>query len=106
MSKHESLPQTQEDSPLFFAERRLPVENRFDVTSLVKGRLNRDDYNTVKGHHLLGWCVGLIVFIYLFELFKNGGQTSPVGEQIIEILKLLIFSLSGYLFGTNSGKRD
>ena len=66
--------------------------------------VNKDVFNTIKGHNLLGWCVGVLVVIYLFELFVDKGKISSVGTDVIEIIKLLIFSLTGYLFGTNSAE--
>ena len=37
---------------------------------------------------------------------SNNVKVSEVGEKIIEIVKLLIFSLTGYLFGTQANKKD
>ena len=63
-------------------------------------------FNTIKGHNLLGWCVALLVFVYAVETWNNKGGISPVGESFIEIIKLLIFSLTGYLFGTNANNKE
>ncbi|MFU2204258.1 hypothetical protein ACQTPQ_08885 [Streptococcus hyovaginalis] len=78
-----------------------------DSTNNVKpNEVTKDVFNTIKGHNLLGWCVGLLVIVYLIETFNNKGGVSPVGESFIEIIKLLIFSLTGYLFGTNSSNKE
>ena len=45
-------------------------------------------------------------FVYAVETWNNKGGISPVGENFIEIIKLLIFSLTGYLFGTNSNNKE
>lgn len=74
-----------------------------DSNSQVKpNEVTKDVFNTIKGHNLLGWCVGLFFFIYLVEFFWNKGEMSKIGETTIEILKLLTFSLTGYLFGTHN----
>lgn len=71
-----------------------------------QNNFKRDVFNTIKGHNLLGWCVALLVFVYAVETWNNKGGISPVGENFIEIIKLLIFSLTGYLFGTNSNNKE
>lgn len=85
-------------------EEDVPKDNHFpiDNTNSVKpNEVTKDVFNTIKGHYLLGWCVAILVFIYGVEFFWNQGKISEVGEMIVEIVKLLIFSLTGYLFGTN-----
>lgn len=67
---------------------------------------DRDWLNTIKGHNLLGWCVFLFVFIYGIEFTFHQGEVSEIGKTVIEILKLLTFSLTGYLFGTSSRGND
>lgn len=59
-----------------------------------------------KGHNLLGWCVFFLFVIYVCELIFDKGKMSEVGNSVLEIIKLLIFSLSGYLFGTHSNKEN
>ena len=97
MSENRS-PQTEEEVPKTKTSYALAENNR-----TKDNEKDRDWFNTIKGHNLLGWCVALIFFIYLFELFKNNGHLSEIAKDIIEIIKLLMFSLTGYLFGT-SGK--
>lgn len=94
-------------------ERKTPIEEDvpknedFSVaTDNIQQKNDRDWFNTIKGHNLLGWCVGLLFSIYLFELFFDKGKISEVGNSVIEIFKLLIFSLTGYLFGTQSNKEN
>ena len=77
-----------------------PIDNSNNV------KVTKDVFNTVKGRHLLGWCVFILVVIYGVEFFGGHGKVSEVGEKIIEIVKLLIFSLTGYLFGTQANKKD
>lgn len=71
-----------------------------------QNNFKKDVFNTIKGHNLLGWCVALLVIVYLIETFFNNGGISPIGGNFIEIIKLLIFSLTGYLFGTNSNNKE
>ena len=94
-------------------ERKTPIEEDvpknedFSVaTDNIQQKNDRDWFNTIKGHNLLGWCVGLLFSIYLLELFFDKGKISEVGNSVIEIFKLLIFSLTGYLFGTHSNKEN
>ncbi|HEK9220948.1 hypothetical protein [Streptococcus equi] len=82
--------------------KQLPTS--FQIDNENQPKVSKDMFNTIKGHHLLGWCVFVIVVIYMIEFFLNSGKTSDVGNKIIEIVKLLIFSLTGYLFGTNANK--
>lgn len=77
-----------------------------DANNVKPNAVTKDVFNTIKGHNLLGWCVGLLTFVYLIEYWFNKGGVSPAGENFIEIIKLLIFSLTGYLFGTNSNNKE
>lgn len=94
-------------------ERKTPIEEDvpknedfYVATDNIQQKNDRDWFNTIKGHNLLGWCVGLLFSIYLLELFFDKGKISEVGNSVIEIFKLLIFSLTGYLFGTQSNKEN
>lgn len=82
---------------------QFPTDNANNVKPNL---VTKDVFNTIKGHNLLGWCVALLVFVYAVETWKNEGGISPVGANFIEIIKLLIFSLTGYLFGTNSNNKE
>lgn len=96
----------EEDVPM---DRPIQDNTKFYIDSINQKEnktVSRDVFNTIKGHNLLGWCVGILVIIYLLELFFNKGRISSIGSNIIEIIKLLIFSLTGYLFGTNSNKKE
>ena len=56
----------------------------------------KDLFNLVKGHKLLGICVTLIFIMYLLDFFFNSKKNA---EQVLEIFKVLVFTLSGYLYG-------
>lgn len=79
--------------------KQFPVDN---ANNVEPNKVTKDVFNTIKGHNLLGWCVALLIMVYLIETFKHDGKITPIGEMFIEIIKLLIFSLTGYLFGTNN----
>ncbi len=63
---------------------------------LSANKNQRDWFNLQKGHNLLGWCVGLIFAIFILDFFFNSKANTI---QIIEIFKVMIFTLSGYLYG-------
>ncbi|MDY3051363.1 MAG: hypothetical protein SOR31_07045 [Parvimonas sp.] len=88
------------DEPFNNKKSSIPVENEL---LLKENKVDKNLFNTIKGHNLLGWCVGIVVVVYIVER-SLGGKVSEVGKSVIEIFKLLIFSLSGYLYGTNSAK--
>lgn len=75
--------------------------NYSEKTPLEFKTNDKDWFNTIKGHNLLGWSISLIFIIYLIEFFYNKGSLTEVSKHIIEIFKLVIFSLMGYLFGTS-----
>lgn len=93
------IPKTEEDRP----KNITPITFEVNQTNTPE-KNDRDWFNTVKGHHLLGWCVCLFILIYVIETIFHGGRPSQTAEVVIEILKLLTFSLTGYLFGTNGNK--
>ena len=96
----------EEDVPMFEANQQMVTNFSLDTNNITDTKsVNKDVFNTIKGHNLLGWCVGVLVVIYLFELFVDKGKISSVGTDVIEIIKLLIFSLTGYLFGTNPAEK-
>ncbi|VTY16748.1 Uncharacterised protein [Streptococcus salivarius] len=80
-----------------------PMDNR---NSTEQNKVSKDVFNTIKGHFLLGCCVFILVVIYGIESIFHKGSTTDIAERVIEIIKLLIFSLTGYLFGTNGTKGD
>lgn len=92
---NDNTPQKEED---------VPKDNyAIDATNETSEKeKDRDWFNTIKGHNLLGWCVALVFIIYLIEFIWNKNKMSDISKDIIEILKLLIFSLTGYLFGTST----
>ena len=46
------------------------------------------------------------LLIYFFETFVHGGKISDIASNAIEVIKVLIFSLTGYLFGKNANESD
>ena len=106
------LKRTSEDIPK--EEIDLPLKENVDAgggNELIRTKLkDRGWFSTIEGHKLLLICIGLVVVIYIVELYcsiRNGrnGNISEIGKTVIEILKMLIFSLTGYLFGTH-GKNE
>lgn len=96
-----------EDVPLYEVSQKVVNNFSLDPNNTTKTKsVNKDVFNTVKGHHLLGWCVFLLSAVYLIEFIWDKGKLSTVGSDFIEIIKLLIFSLTGYLFGTHSHENN
>ena len=46
------------------------------------------------------------MLIYFFETFVHGGKITSIASNAIEVIKVLIFSLTGYLFGKNANESD
>ena len=67
-----------------------------DSVTVSDNKRKKDWFNLVKGHKLLGICVALIFIMYLLDFFFNGKKNA---EQVLEIFKVLLFTLSGYLYG-------
>jgi len=106
INETENIP-TEEDIPLYEVSQKVVNNFTLDTNNTTNTKpVTKDVFNTVKGHNLLGWCVGLLVLIYLLELFVDKGEISKVGSDVVEIIKLLIFSLTGYLFGTNASENN
>ena len=67
-----------------------------DLATVSDNKRKKDWFNLVKGHKLLGICVALIFIMYLLDFFFNSKKNA---EQVLEIFKVLLFTLSGYLYG-------
>ena len=52
----------------------------------------------MKGHELMNMIVFILLIIFLFDFFGNNKKSL---KDIIEVLKTLLFTLCGYLFGKN-----
>ena len=52
----------------------------------------------LKGHELINSIIMILLVIFLFDFFGNNKKFMG---NIIEILKTLLFVLSGYIFGKN-----
>ncbi len=97
----ENIPKEELDEPL---NNRSEQPLQLTETLLKQNELDKNWFNTIKGHNLLGWCLFILFLIYLIEIFKNGGVLSEISKTTVEIIKLIIFSLMGYLFGTNANE--
>lgn len=82
-------------NPARYESSSVSYDNSLETKSY---KVRKDFFTTMKGHNLLGWCIFLLFTIYILEKIFPG-RGSGVAEKIIEILKLLTFSLTGYLFG-------
>ena len=77
-------------------------EKRFDEEEYPTEKIKSQDlinYLTkMKGHELLNSLVVILLFILIIDFFWNDKKLL---EKILEIFKILIFTLSGYLFCKN-----
>lgn len=89
-----------------FSQQQKEANDKFATTSILERKINKDTYNTIRGHYLLIICLVLIMLIYFFETFVHGGKISDIASNAIEVIKVLIFSLTGYLFGKNANESD
>ncbi len=99
MSKEikDDIPGIEEDEPIL-------LEKTFKPDDKLKLKDNKDVFKMIKANNILGWCISLIFVIYIFEFWwgDKASGISEISKSVIEILKVLIFTLSGYLFGTNN----
>ena len=58
----------------------------------------RKGVSKIRGHNLLSGMIFFLGFVLLIDFIWNNKQML---ERILEIFKILIFTLSGYLFGKN-----
>ncbi len=94
------LPKEELDEPITQVNHNKQID---EVTLDYKeNKIDRAVFTTIKGHSVLNWCIGLMAVIYLIERFYGGGEISNIGNVFVEVLKMLIFSLVGYLFGKDS----
>lgn len=87
-----------QDTEYYVANKKSNEFNKIKDLSPKPNNIEKEWFTTIKGHNLLGWCIASLVLIYVVEICR-GGDISEVGSQVIEVLKVLIFSVSGYLFG-------
>lgn len=105
-----TLPNREEEERIEDLKGRYPSDIETKVNSPIPNGVNKDNldvFDRVKGHYLLGCCIGILVFIYLLEFLKTWitkQASTEISGTIVEIIKILIFSLTGYLFGTRDNK--
>ena len=58
----------------------------------------RKGFSKMRGHNLLSGMIFFLGIVLIFDFFWNNKQML---DKILEIFKILIFTLSGYLFGKN-----
>lgn len=55
----------------------------------------------LKNLGFMKWLLGLMLLVYVIDLFWSGGQSS-LKEPFFEVLKTVLFTVSGYVFAKNS----
>lgn len=90
----------EEEKPLYIEEEQKIMNDNFlqDKSLSLGNEEGRKAYSKVKGHSLLSGMVTFLGVILIMDFFWNEKKTL---NEILEIFKILIFTLSGYLFGKN-----
>ncbi len=93
----------EEDQPID----RLPAEQGKEKQDKLNDEKSRDRgwQRFTRSFDLIYHCLGVLVLIYILEsLFKllPGWKSDGTANSIIEIVKTLLFTLSGYLFAKKS----
>lgn len=102
------------------SEEDMPIDNYLpdDLDDFVSTRLlkyddyladrdkNRDDRKYFKAYNLIYVCLFALICVYSFDYILLGftGIVNTNAQSIIEALKALLFSLSGYLFAERQKK--
>ena len=73
-------------------------ERRLEVAEKDK---DRKDKRYFTAFNLIQVCLAILMIIYFVETwmnFKTGAGAEGIADNVIEIIKTLLFTLSGYLF--------
>lgn len=74
--------------------------------ALAERERKRDEKKYFKAYSLIYVCIGALIFVFVFDYIVLGitKTVNSNAENIIEALKALLFSLSGYLFAERQKK--
>lgn len=96
--------ETEEDQPLDHTEEQYrDSQDRLEELKLEVAEKDKDrkEKRYFTAFNLIEVCLGILVFIYISESFlefKAGMKTGEIANSVTEIIKTLLFTLSGYLF--------
>lgn len=96
--------ETEEDQPLDSSSRQSQeVQDKLEERKLEVAEKDKDrkEKRYFTAFNLIQVCLGILVLIYFVETylnFKAGVGADGVANNVIEIIKTLLFTLSGYLF--------
>lgn len=90
-------PQKEIDEPL---DDKINIEEELDTVSIKEKDKERKEKRYFSAFKLIIGCLVFLGLIYLIDTFVTiaFGTVSDVTNSIIEIVKTLLFALSGYLF--------
>ena len=74
------------------------MEYRLQTDLNLNTEEGRKGFSKMRGHNLLSGMIFFLGIVLIFDFFWNNKQML---DKILEIFKILIFTLSGYLFGKN-----
>lgn len=96
------MPKQEIDEPLYLPDKSsLPEKlttKEIEVTEKDKDRRERRYFSAFK---LIVGCLFFLAAIYIIETINSAilkGEPSSITDGVIEIIKTLLFTLSGYLF--------
>ena len=106
---------TQEiDEPLDTSPCGNNIDYSVETTSLTPQEIvkerdkERNERRYYKAFNLIIICLALIIFIYVFDniVYVITNKTNQNFSSIIEVLKALLYSLTGYLFASKTMKTN
>lgn len=92
--------ETEEDEPINPPKEMMDRLEERKLEAAEKDK-DRKEKRYFTAFNLIEVCLGILVFIYVMETylkFKSGIGEDNIANNVVEIIKTLLFTLSGYLF--------
>lgn len=92
--------ETEEDEPLNSPKEMVDRLEERKLEAAEKDK-ERKEKRYFTAFNLIEVCLAILVFIYVIETylnFKSGIGDGNISNNVVEIIKTLLFTLSGYLF--------
>ena len=72
-----------------------------DDSSSLSPKEKRDWLKWLKNLDFMKWLLALLIFLYIIDLIVTKGN-SPLRDPLFEVLKVILFTVSGYLFAKST----